>query len=199
MDMKGYVADILHVPASILTDDLLNEIEIHALPKGSFLIRQGEHQVYVSFLIDGIIRGFFLDANGQEVTDCFAFRTGAPAMPGPDITGPSPISIEALTDSTILTIPLSIVSYHLETSMELLKYAYNLLMESTKMHWELKIAMYQYTARERYQWFLQTYPGLIQKVSNKYIASFLGMNPSTLSRQRTALREKLVSDSYPER
>ena len=41
MDMKGYVADILHVPASILTDDLLNEIEIHALPKGSFLIRQG--------------------------------------------------------------------------------------------------------------------------------------------------------------
>ena len=49
-----------------------------------------------------------------------------------------------------LTIPLSIVSYHLETSMELLKYALQPADGVHKMHWELKIAMYQYTARERY-------------------------------------------------
>ena len=82
--------DILHVPASILTDDLLNEIEIHALPKGSFLIRQGEPQVYVSFLIDGIIpRIFFWTPTARRSL------TVLPSVPEacharPDITVPSP-------------------------------------------------------------------------------------------------------------
>lgn len=52
------------------------------------------------------------------------------------------------------------------------------------------MARYRYDARQRYLWFLSAYPGLIQKVSNKYVASFLGMNPSTLSRQKAALRNE---------
>ena len=46
------------------------------------------------------------------------------------------------------------------------------------------------TAMQRYQWFLEAYPGFIDKVSNKHIASFLGMTPVTLSRLRRVLREK---------
>ena len=37
--------------------------------------------------------------------------------------------------------------------------------------------MYQCTAQERYEWFLKKYPGIIDQISHKYIASFLGMNP----------------------
>ena len=44
--------------------------------------------------------------------------------------------------------------------------------------------MYQYNAQERYEWFLKKYPGVIDLISHKYIASFLGMNPVTLSRLR---------------
>ena len=65
-----------------------------------------------------------------------------------------------------------------------------MLIAALKAHWELKRVLNSYTAAERYQWFLDKYPGLIDKVSNKYIASFLGMTPVTLSRLRRMLREK---------
>ena len=47
----------------------------------------------------------------------------------------------------------------------------------------------------RYQWFLKKYPGLIDEVSNKHIASFLGMTPVTLSRLRQKLKELTGSAS----
>ena len=58
-----------------------------------------------------------------------------------------------------------------------------------RVHWEIKTITTQHTAIERYQWFLKAYPGLIDHVSNKHIASFLGMTPVTLSRLRRAIRE----------
>jgi len=57
-------------------------------------------------------------------------------------------------------------------------------------HWRMKQVLHQYTALQRYQWFLETYPGLVDRVSNKNIASFLGMSPVTLSRLRRTMREQ---------
>ena len=84
----------------------------------------------------------------------------------------------------------ALIDLAMENSMACLQCAYGLLMASAQTHWELKMARYRYDARQRYLWFLSAYPGLIQKVSNKYVASFLGMNPSTLSRQKAALRNE---------
>ena len=39
-----------------------------------------------------------------------------------------------------------------------------------------------YEVQERYQWFLETYPGLFELVRKKDVASFLGMTPESLSR-----------------
>ena len=36
---------------------------------------------------------------------------------------------------------------------------------------------------------MKTYPGLVDHVRDKYVASFLGMTPVTLSRLRRKLRE----------
>ena len=65
-----------------------------------------------------------------------------------------------------------------------------MLQQALRTHWEIRTMLCQHTAMERYQWFLQTYPALADRVSNKYIASFLGLTPVTLSRLRRALREQ---------
>jgi CRP-like cAMP-binding protein len=40
---------------------------------------------------------------------------------------------------------------------------------------------------ERYQHFLKTYPNIVQRVSQKMIASYLGVTPEALSRVRKEL------------
>jgi hypothetical protein len=43
------------------------------------------------------------------------------------------------------------------------------------------------TAKQRYRDFVKAYPTLLQKVSLRYIASYLGMNQVTLSRIRKSI------------
>ena len=78
----------------------------------------------------------------------------------------------------------------LEEIPELMEIYNFFLRKALARHWEGKILMHQCAAMERYQWFLREYPGLINAVSNKHIASFLGMTPVTLSRLRRKLREE---------
>lgn len=46
------------------------------------------------------------------------------------------------------------------------------------------------TAEERYLDFIKIYPGLVQRVPQKMIASFLGITPEGLSRVRKELAKK---------
>lgn len=62
------------------------------------------------------------------------------------------------------------------------------LISALNEHWKLKQVLVQYSAIQRYQWFMKEYPGLIDRVSNKHIASFLGMTPVTLSRLRRVIK-----------
>ena len=191
-----FYQNIFYLKDRKLIQELVNSTDIRYLKKGEFVVRIGEVQNDVYFLEAGIARGYFLDVNGKEVTDCFGFRCGTAAVSFGELelNVPSPMTIEILEDSKFFCVPISVV-IQLQTHYEEAMMLYNhLLITAMKAHLELKRVLNSYTAVQRYQWFLEEYPGLIGKVSNKYIASFLGMTPVTLSRLRKSLRESRVTD-----
>ena len=55
--------------------------------------------------------------------------------------------------------------------------------------WTRKNVLQYMSAPERYEWFLENYPGLIGRIQHKLIASFLNMTPVSLSRIRHRMRE----------
>ena len=180
----------LHLTGSEVIEDLSDAcIPLH-LAAGDFLIREGEKPAVVPFLLKGIVRGFLFDVNGREITDCFAVQPGIPVMTSADLQAPSPLSMDAMVDSDFLTIPIPEIQRLLERYSELQRLYNQLLIASFSMHWEIKLTLCRDTAMQKYQWFLQKYPGLGDQISNKYIASFLGMTPVTLSKLRRVLREK---------
>lgn len=190
MEAEAFYVDVLHIKAERLAKELAKITKPMHLRKGEILIHEGDVQDHFVFLTDGILRGFFLDANGRDVTDCFGCQCGAPAVSSFTNGEPSSVSIEALTACDCLRVPIKQMLVLMKENPELL-WIYNwLLQDALRSHWEIKTMVCQHTAMERYQWFLKEYPGLIDKVSNKYIASFLGMTPVTLSRLRRILREK---------
>lgn len=159
----------------------------------SIVLEAGETQEIVPLLISGVVRGFLLDADGRDTTDCFVYKPGEVVMGCNSLGKPSQISMETMSECTMMTVPLDIVLSLMDSCPELLHIYNRYLAEALERHWEEKMLMNRCSAMERYQWFLKHYPGLIQTVSNKHIASFLGMTPVTLSRLRRKLRDEKLA------
>ena len=119
-----------------------------------------------------ITRGYFLDVNGKDVTDCFSFRCGSTMMPFSqlELDIPSPMTIEVLEESKFFCVPIATV-IELQNNYSEVTTLYNkLLIRALNEHWRLKQVLNSYTAVQRYQWFLEKYSGLINKIKNKYNA-----------------------------
>ena len=169
MLLIDFFQKVLGISDEALVQEALRVSETRVLKKGEYLIRQGNMPTHVYFLMQGIARGVLTDVNGKEITDCLAFRCGSPVMPSSDIDQPAPIDIQTLTECEVVRIAIPEVNRMLKEYPTLSELYRQMVMDWSRVHWELKIAIYQYTAMERYQWFQRSYPGLSEKISNKYI------------------------------
>lgn len=164
--------------------------EIRRYKKGDIILSEGEYPEFVPFLLSGIARGFSIDYHGKEFTNCLVTRRMENMLPSAAIDGIAFKSVEALTD-------LEVLCFHAKEFLDLIVSSQSLLLCYVRLmqavlvfQFEFKNMLCTLTAMERYKWFLQTYPGLDKKISDKYIASYLNMTPVSISRLRSALREE---------
>lgn len=194
MDIKYFYTNTLGIKDLELISILTVNSKIHFFEKGNILRNIGDISSELYFLDNGLLRGFFLDTKGNEVTDCFSYIRGTPVTSCLDLEEPSVLCIETLENSTLISIPYSILLPLLNNNIELINLYNHLLKVSLKTHWESKIVLMQCTAIERYKWFLENYSGIIDRVNHKYVASFLGITPVSLSRIRRTIRENEKMD-----
>ena len=194
LTVEAFYRDVLKIQNMELIRYLCTITTERHLAKKEKLIQAGEVEKQVVFLLRGVLRGYIVDADGRDITDCFGYECGTAAMGSVELDKPTSLSIEALTESDVLCIPLTDVLHLLEQYPELVQIYNRFLQHALNVHCEVKTIITQYSAMERYNWFLKAYPGLIDRISNKYVASFLGMTPVTLSRMRAALRAEKEKD-----
>lgn len=193
MRADEFYADVYQVSDKELIRQLAGKTKQRFAKKGEVIVQEGEVQTWIYFLVSGVLRGFFLDAKGRDITDCFAFQCGDPVVSCIKFGEPSFVSIEALSDCELFAIPVFDLMGFLRDNPQLLQIYNELLTNALRYHWSMKALIYQYTAMERYQWFQKYYPGLIERVSGKHVASLLGMTSVTLSRLKRAIREGRTS------
>lgn len=192
MDIQFFYTNTLGLSDKELIKTLAVNSKVNFVKKGTIIQNIGDINTELHWLEQGLFRGYFLDVKGHEITDCFGFISGIPLISCLDLSLPAPVCIEALEDSTIVSVPLKMIFQLLEKNMELISLYNRSLQQSLTLHWENKIMLMQYTAIDRYLWFLKRFPGLIDRVSHKYIASFLGITPVSLSRIRKAIRQNEI-------
>ena len=98
------------------------------------------------------------------------------------------LAFEALEESVLYSVDIDTVMELLRKSHEVLMLENRLLRESLQLHWEREMLLAQCSAAERYQAFLKKFPGLIDRINHKMVASFLGITPVQLSRVRHSLK-----------
>lgn len=172
-----------------IINTFLGSASLRRMKKGETFIRQGELPERFCALLDGVMRGVVFDRSGRDITNCLICRRGDFVLGANDPMQPSLMSIEALTDVQLLELPLRLMTEMIESEPQMAAYRARAMEAAMVREWNIKMMLYSNSAMERYQWFLENYPGLIDTISNKYIASFLGISPVTLSRMRSKLRD----------
>lgn len=190
MDKINFFREVLGVNEQDILVKLSRAASVENFKKGELVIESGIPQSNLYFLIQGILRGFFLDDRGKEITECFVLRYGQPALGSYRLDEIPTASIIAETDVQVMKLSKQRIEELMLSHQDLLHIYNELLIQEMEEHRIIKQAVYMFNARERYNWFLAQYENLIEQVSHKHIASFLNMTPVTLSRMRKEVHEK---------
>lgn len=191
LNVVAFLTEKLQSGNKQLISEALEHMELTHYSKDEIIIKTGEPVEAYRFLAsEGVIRCIYHTAKGKEITECIVSKVGSCAMPSAKLDDPSPIDMQALTELDIVSFPFAAVE-ELETRYpEVLRMENRALTECWIEQWEMKRMRYEYDAAERYQWFCRNYPGVVGRIKDKHIASFLDMSPVTLSRIRHQRTEK---------
>jgi CRP-like cAMP-binding protein len=133
-----------------------------------------------------------MDDDGNEITLQFAIEDWWVG----DIASftnqtPSQVYIQALEDSDLLTIHYA-DKEQLFQRVPAFERMFRLMLQRSYMVLQDRfVATLAQPADERYLAFLEKYPGVVQRVPQHYIASYLGITPEFLSRIRARLSKKV--------
>jgi len=150
--------------------------------KKSLILKEGQNCKYISYVHSGALRAFHVDKEGKEatimfavadwwVTDMFCFLNEKPAM----------MYIEAIKDSCIFQLSKSHLEKLFYTVPKFEKF-FRILMQNAYTREQLRvIGNLSLSAEERYKSFLLKYPDIAKAVTQKQLASYLGITPEFLS------------------
>ena len=99
---------------------LIRAAQVVFLEANSIVLEAGETQGIVPLLISGVVRGFLLDADGRDTTDCFVYKQGEVVMGCNPLGKPSQINMETMSECTMVTVPLDVVLFLMDSCPELL-------------------------------------------------------------------------------
>ena len=196
MNVYQTAMDIFRKRLQTENEDLLRDMAEAArlvqIPKGTVLFREGEVLRDCYCLVDGIVRLYYT-MNDEEITESLRDDQGTILYPCVLINGVDDLanaSIVSLSDCALLHIGVSRLVEIQRTHAELERIRFLLVQQFVDRSFKLKRKLTHMGPTERYIRFLEQYPHLVENVPQKYIASFLGMTPVSLSRIRSKLKDK---------
>lgn len=157
------------------------------LKRHEVFLEQGKVCRHMAFIVKGYVRFYFL-AGGTEVTKEFSFENSFCGSYASFITGkPSRFSVKAMEDVTLLLFTREQLLKMVERSPAFSKFLL-FSVENLFVRKENREASFLLdTPEEKYQNLLREHKEMLQRVPLKYIASYLGISPETLSRVRARL------------
>jgi Cyclic nucleotide-binding domain. len=173
-------------PVSDDTIQMLKEnVTICHFPRKYLLIEAGKHGRSAYFIEKGMTRSFWL-VNGEEITTSFSCEGGIVfSMDELYYNKMSEEFVETLEEVVAYKISLPDLLRLFQTNIELANWGRIIHQnEYRRLHRSHKERL-TLSARERYEEFRQQFPQICQRVQLGYIASYLGITLSTLSRLRS--------------
>ena len=187
MTMKNITAKIKHYHP--VCDEalhaMLSEMTVMHCPKNTTIVHSGRIDRNVYFVEEGVARSVF-HKDGVDTTTWFSMEGDITfGMHSLYYNTPSLESIETVTDCVIYKIPIDVLNALYEKYIDIANWGRVVHQECNMLLSLIFVERLQLSPQERYERFLERYPGLLNRVKLKYIAEFLGVTIYTLSRIRS--------------
>lgn len=188
---KNTLIQALGVEASRM-DTFYALLEFKALKRKEFLIQEGEYCNFIGFTIDGTLRTFYINEEGDEVNFLFHFHKRLEEMGFTDFESflletKAKLNIQALETSHVALISRQnwMELTHSDDYWRAFARRMTEIVYLAAKH-RIEELLY-YTPENRYLKLLADYPEIVLQFPQKYIASYLGIQPQSLSRIRKRL------------
>lgn len=193
MENKFLVETILNiVPISELKAiEIASHFEEALFEKNQMILEEGKVSNEYFFLIEGVVRAFTYNLNGAEITTSF-FVKGNFIFEVASLFKriPSKESIQAITDCRVCKITFDKLQFLFHSIPEFRELGRANLVNGFISFKQRTISLINESAETRYENLIQTNSDVVKYAPLKFIASYLGVTDTSLSRIRKQLSEK---------
>ncbi|GAA4451623.1 Crp/Fnr family transcriptional regulator [Rurimicrobium arvi] len=170
-------------------DLILSKASILTLRKDDYYWEAGKRVNQVGFLTEGIIRVHYYNHKGEEITRYFIDENHL------ILSGPVPEEMYTPSEYLSAVTDCSLIVFSKQDWKEITNTIIGwdaIIQKITARYHKEKIArrseLVSQDAATRYLEFMEQFPSLANRVPLSYIASYLGITPSSLSRIRKNIR-----------
>jgi CRP-like cAMP-binding protein len=159
-------------------------IEYLEVKKKEYLLKVGEVETHMYYVIEGTFR-LFLIKEDKEICTEFGFPDTFMCSFNSFASGkPSIIAIQAVTNAKILRLSKKDVDYFNDISKNSERFSRRTVESLYAQKSQREISLLSTTAEERYIKLLKKQPQIIKIIALKDLATYLGIHPESLSRIR---------------
>ena len=169
-------------------EDITSRFKTKVVKKNSYLLRQGETCKDLVFVQRGCLRLYYLE-DDIEISVWFAFQHSSAIEIYSFISeSPSNYFLQAIEDSEVLYLPKTELNKLYKTQPKMQEMMRNFWEDVILNLLERFTALQTDSAEKRYRDLLNK-PGYLETIPQKYLASFIGVTPTSLSRIRKQIKK----------
>lgn len=171
--------------SSLEKDMCQHHLEPVKFPKNHIIEEEGKVPAYLYFVVSGFVRLFHYNDKGDEITTHINCPPGfITSFVNFNNQTRSDENLECITDCELLRIDKRNLDLLIEQSPAFKDFSIYVFQQSLSYNEKRAKELATLTAEKRYLKLIAEQPELLHNVPMQYIASFLGMNPKSLSRIR---------------
>ncbi len=184
--IRKFYRKVIQIKSEAVLEELTENSKICKLKAKTLLVQEKERVKRISFLYKNgdIVKAYYKNQKGKNQIHCFAHLAGEPlvGIMNLDRYMTSFLTVETVTECEIVSIPSEIIQRLAQENIEVTLICNRMLGVSASREYEYRKMILTGTPIQRYEYFQQAYPGIMDYLNKKDVASYLNMTPECFSR-----------------
>lgn len=191
-----YLQKFVNISADEFAEFLSPVLKVRHFEKREYLTKAGEIENYFNFIIKGLVRKFYKKNSHEINTQISTEGHIILSQESFHSRNPSEYYVQAIDPSVVLSIKFNDLE-KIYSQSHRIEHIGRLVVTHTmvlKDRWQMQ--MIKMTPRERFLNFVTRNPELLNRVPQKYLASYLNIKPETFSRFKHLLKHQHKNNSH---